>query len=1180
MPKKYKYTHAQTGEVAHFIWDKPKPPTMDEASDILNQQQDEKIGALRKVKEEREAMPFMEKVAAQRTKPLLEKPEPGYGWGSKIAAATMPSAQLGGIAHGALAMVEPVRNIQSIAHGISDIRARETGVPKEGVVGYGPTEYAPGTGGPRDWNRPEWRRKLGGAVDIAGGALGLAAPIGITAGVAKAGLAPVAKGLAGFGAGAMAGQMGAEALGAPPEVSEAASLVVGGIGGGIGAKVGFKPRSNIIRTPAIKPPPRPGMPAPLLAGQPKQLEAGPIRMPGQVRAEVMPQPGRLPAPAGPQMPQIETIAPRQLGPAPQVLTTPPPMQQRPMLPAPPERLALPPASATMAPKPNQVPLAPVPPRLVPQEPPIAAKIPPPSSKPKLEVPPPEPLKPPLKVKAPEVKEPMNIVAQRALEAAKLRSKGERPKLKVEAIAEKPKVEAPKKEPVGQWFEPGDTYETTVGTYKVTEQVGGKVKYEFTNKQGVTKPAEMGVGAFDRAIEKLRAPKDLKKPEALKEAFKRKAIRGKSEKGAIPLRAVGPEKVKKVLGDALDVHRWVRGRVRQEGDAGKALMKIVDYATDYGEQNIGDRIKPFKYDTKLTKLSDTEAFKSEGSLLNIIEGRSTKPTSEMTAANAKQAKILFREMASEAIESGTKVTLASGEKVPFIEKKDYFPHIIPPIEQLKSGRVRENVIYNTSENLKITTPEKAPLMLDHFIEFIESGKPRRTLINLMVKDAKSKGQTLTEANALQQLLRYRKASQKKVGTLERAREINLPFYDPDPRFVIPQDIVAKSLRLSQIKHLGQEREVVNKLLLQIEKEGGDYEFVSKSMDKILSHINAADTKLARTARLARTYSGFKLSTAAVKNVSQGVLGSLLKGDLISTVRGTAKAATLKGRILATRTGANTDAILHEAARHAGAEGKALGMYLEAHGMLGTERSNRIVSANCGYIYTQRLLKQLLGGNKHAARRLEELGIDAAEVKRTGKVSPRHVLIAAKKFADLTQARTRPQDVPFDASSEWGKLFFQFKGYVYNQSRLVYESTWGEAKSGAYGRAMRNMLYLLTIFPAVGDLENRVLDFITGKKPEKDLMMRYLNGLASTGAGGVILDAIESGKYPGGPTKLLAGVTTSEVGEAIEVASQKHKMEAIGKAAFRKTPTIGRIFYHRLFDKKKKYGVRAPQLSKSR
>jgi hypothetical protein len=637
------------------------------------------------------------------------------------------------------------------------------------------------------------------------------------------------------------------------------------------------------------------------------------------------------------------------------------------------------------------------------------------------------------------------------------------------------------------------------------------------------------------------------------SFSLRALRRQADEyGEFPL----PRK-QTVFGDAVDaLLRPAGGVVSKQGEAGEVLMHFVNEANDAGDVEAGKRLVKLQ-DSGVTKLSKEDRIQ----LLDILEGRRSG-TPELRRI-AMQVRALTDEIGGEAESLGVEIS-AGGRKVPFVRLANYFPHVIRSVEQLASkfNPVRKDVIDNLVRLGIKPDVASAKLMLDDYLGWQKDGGRRDTLIQYLIDT----GQAENRLEATRLLARARKDTTLKHGSLEFAREIDLPFYDPDPGRVLPHWVASATERLESIRVFGQkgaQGDLVQSLIESIRESGGDANYVEKAVERMLGRVNDLQ-KGQRVSAFLRTVQGFKLGLAAIPNATQGALNSLLYGDLQATAAGFKGILTKEGRRFGMRSGASIDSVLNEMTREVGSEWHPLGVYLKAVGFTGTERLNRIFAANAGANYAGRLAKRLrLNPNDKTTRaRIEELGIDPDQVQG-GQLTGDQILKAAKKFSDVTQFRSRPQDLPLWASSPVGKLFFQFKTFVYNQARLIGRTTIEEAKRGNFGRASRNLLILATVFPLTGEAIGALRSLMTGRDRDVEGWERYLDDIGQVGALGILSDLFESVQY-GGVLKYAAGPAFGQIGEiadaALRIPTAKDPWKsagAFGKVLLKQVPLAGQL-----------------------
>jgi len=643
-------------------------------------------------------------------------------------------------------------------------------------------------------------------------------------------------------------------------------------------------------------------------------------------------------------------------------------------------------------------------------------------------------------------------------------------------------------------------------------------------------------------------------------------------------------------------------VAHQGQAGKELKSLLTRTIDQGEVQAGKRVAQLT-EARLNKLSKPEKL----NLLDSLEGRA-KPMSQKVVDAFRIVRTQTDELADYAKQIGVKVKrrteilpeydatkfadddfikgltpgqqrkLMSGSPIsavvetPFEKRTDFYPHKIPAIDDLKPHRiptvsdlkkssVRKDVIQNLVR-LKIKPDEQsAKQFVDDYVNFIETGGRQESLINYMVQS----GQSKDAAEAFSNLQKYRNKTIKRVGSLEYSRDIDLPFYDPDPSRVIPKFVADEAARLEHIKGFGQDHGKINQLILKVRDSGGDADTVRVVVDRALGMINDANTPAMKVSRALRMVQGFKLGLATIPNSAQGVLNSLLAADMRAVAAGVRGVLRSQGRKFALKSGATLDSTLQETLKESG----ALSTFLKVTGFSATERMNRTIAANAGKSYGARLFETLLKNpnNKRAKRLIEELGVDTASALKRGSLNEDDILMLAKKFTDLTQFRSRPQDLPIFASSPGGRVFFQFKNYIYGQTRLLYKTFIDELKNKNFARATRNLLILGTVFPIAGEVIADLRSVANGKKRDSEGLKRYFEDLAQVGAMGILLDTLQAGEYGKG-VDFLTGPTVSDAGGLVNIAGGDNKGRNLGKYVTKRIPILGSRLSNEFFPSKSK------------
>jgi hypothetical protein len=509
--------------------------------------------------------------------------------------------------------------------------------------------------------------------------------------------------------------------------------------------------------------------------------------------------------------------------------------------------------------------------------------------------------------------------------------------------------------------------------------------------------------------------------------------------------------------------------------------------------------------------------------------------------------------------------------------NYYPHLIrSPKVLARRGGVRRDVLKNLEHIGAAADAGDARLMLDEWIDYAQNplhAGPMRTVEYLV-----SKGFATNQAQALEQLRRAR-THVRRYGSLESRREVNLPFWDPDPRRVLPTHGVSAAQRLAQIEEFGQSSEAIAVELLKIQKAGGNATEVGAAVDRIIGKAAEGNTPEERISRAVASAQVVKLTLAALPNVTQGTLLTWLATDLPSVAAGVKALFTARGRRFALESGATLESILREATREMGGNRFAKA-YLKAVGFTPTEVGNRIEASNAGPFFARRTFEQLRGsrsltrpqGDPGLRSLLTDLGVDVDAAFRRGGLTPLELRRAGKRVSDRTQFRNRPQDIPRVASHWFGRMWWVFRNYNYQSLKLTWDASVGEFKAGRPKRAVRNIVLMTVLFPVIGDQVRALRDTILGRKRGKEsLLERYLWGAANVSTFGQIVDMMRSSNIGAG-VEAVAGTVAASAGRLLNAAFQpaetlEARVERLGRQLVKEGP-FGSILSQRVVPKPKR------------
>jgi hypothetical protein len=486
-------------------------------------------------------------------------------------------------------------------------------------------------------------------------------------------------------------------------------------------------------------------------------------------------------------------------------------------------------------------------------------------------------------------------------------------------------------------------------------------------------------------------------------------------------------------------------------------------------------------------------------------------------------------------------LRSGEEVPFTPRKYYYPHIVPKPDAPKE--VITDVIQNAVRMGAFESELAAREAWAEYKGFVQHGRRLDKFLDWMVDHGRARNRS--DARYLMERFVNRNRVQRATH-LERARELDFPFWDPDPSRVLPEYYAQAFKRLERVKTFGPRDEVAKDLIHQIALEGGDATYVREAFDRIMKPpiqqhaFGVIPPKL--TANLRALQVVTKMGLSAALNAPQGLLNSYIKTGVRPTALALRDSLTQGGRDFALRSGAILEGTVHELLQETGPSTRMADAFLKRTGFSATERFNRILSANAAKHYIPRLLGRVKANAKDgiALRELERLGI-SADAARSGKLTAEQTAAAANRFVNLTQFRSAAQDLPLFASTPEGRLMFQFKSFVFGFTRFASDSILSEARAGNF----RPLTRYLIAGGLTGEAVRDVVDSVRANPRPENPMIRYLENLSTVGGVGIFTDILKASMRGGGGAllELAAGPTLTEttdlVGNMVRALTGKPK-----------------------------------------
>lgn len=568
------------------------------------------------------------------------------------------------------------------------------------------------------------------------------------------------------------------------------------------------------------------------------------------------------------------------------------------------------------------------------------------------------------------------------------------------------------------------------------------------------------------------------------------------------------------------------------------------------------------------LSEEDAVAVQQAIQGFRDPETLKPEARRLVSIGRE---YLADVAVRAGAEGMQVKTLKGGKVPFPgPKATYFPRIMPPIKDLKSGATRRRVIENAVFTKKFGTPVEAEKMLDSFIDLVENGGNARNRVfaDKMVRDGKA--DTVEEAIGLMRAHQDFDGPQR-FGSAEFAREFDNPFYEPDFNWAITKYSQNMERRIAETRNWGQDNERLDEAIAQIKSES-EQRSVRSSANVARGEMQKGDAPIDAAARVMRRFGSYMMSPlSAIRNTGQAN-NTLLATTFKDAVSGLKAPFTKEGRLTGVESGATSGPVLRDV--EAGKGGAP--SYQKIIGQTGTEVMLRSHAVGAAKTYLEDMAARIRKNpaDKFAAHELKKMGHDPADLASRPSLTREDYLKAGFNISDRTQFGYDELDAPaWFNRTETGKTVSQFRPWVIQQSRLIYDETVGQWQGGTWegkARAARNVALMATLYPMTGEVLNDVIALIQGKKRTSNLYLRYLENSAQMGVLTVVYDLYNAVQYDNAEG-LMMGASASKFKDMATIAGRlaKNKGElsySDKRLLFRMTPIIGPLFAYRVFPKK--------------
>lgn len=607
-------------------------------------------------------------------------------------------------------------------------------------------------------------------------------------------------------------------------------------------------------------------------------------------------------------------------------------------------------------------------------------------------------------------------------------------------------------------------------------------------------------------------------------------------------------------------------------ASKAGFKNSKIVKDYAEKRAGS-FATFK--AMEGKAVDQQM---QGSLFGGPSAKSFNTTPQQIDETAVQVgRAFFDDVAEQAssrdLQILTRNKFGESEWVPFTKRENYVPHVIEtnPTRLRQGHPDREFFVQNALIDGKFSNKLDAEEALDGWIQILDNKHKRNFRVdkNKYVDHLVAKGYAENKDDAWQMVYQQlgKAGPYKKSAFLESSRDFDHPFYKPFIEEVIPlyaHDAIGRVKMVDQFgvrqTEEGIQYPAIEKVLEGIRRQDPSTikdEELHKLIKVALSEMSFNPTA-EEISSLLRTVQVPKLIFAQIPTVMSGFIQPYLKSDVGSLLYGLKKSVGNRNTREALKTGATLHVVQNELYSAAAGGKQFADDFFRLTGFNAAERWARTVAAHTGMRHAQKTVDQLKKAYKMRAAAeagtegglktgrisseakgvkywdsaieyykgaLDELGLDPANVIKQKKLTDDQLRMSGQLMSEMTHFRTRPGDMPAFAAHPIGKVMFQFKSFVYQQTRMLFKlNTIENLRKGGKPaqQAMRNLLVLATIYPMAGEVAADIRSLLTGSERPTDALDRYVENLAASAAAGVMLDIVNSSKYDSF-TSFVAGPT---------------------------------------------------------
>lgn len=511
-----------------------------------------------------------------------------------------------------------------------------------------------------------------------------------------------------------------------------------------------------------------------------------------------------------------------------------------------------------------------------------------------------------------------------------------------------------------------------------------------------------------------------------------------------------------------------------------------------------------------------------SLFYVLD-RNAEPLNDHVDIVATKLREVFNDLASE-FEAMGGMTYDKAAKAwrPFARLLDYAPHLTPNVRLLRDDAATRARVMDYMLQTHGIDGQAAEVMIDEYVAMMLDGQigKEATLTHWLVDSGQARN--LVEAHGM--LEQFVRPKVRRSSSLEYSRSFDLPFVDTDLQSSLPGWLEHTWRRIGWIEKFGQEidggvapkpakladvagaeekrlyetMDSLGEMLKELEDAGGKKLSADAAarLDRALDN-QSHDETWAAISRFLRSVPIFRLNYLASDNVFQGFLGSTLRGDMSSTLKALTQSFGEEAVQLAERSGSRPIEGLQQASTHPiyfGGEDfsmmkwqSAIDNWMKITGVKATENLNRTITPASAAEYVDNLYKTLdaapepepgFGGTGVFGFTRDDAAFARSELERLNlpvnrRPTDEEMLSALYVFDREVNFEIDPWLRPEWSNTLWGRHVTQFMNWSYQQTRLVWNETYGmlargiaEKNSNAVARGLKNTAILTTLYPMAG------------------------------------------------------------------------------------------------------------------